>query len=457
MSFPVILIDSSTGSDTAASGAGPATALTGTAAATSGDGLTATLDGSPDLSSVLTDGTHVVWLNDTTANARNFAAITGKDNTAKTVTVSNAFAFSLTGKTWAIGGKRASIGSTTSRRLVEQSASGDWMPGWTVRFASGHAETLSAALTLRRAGNITDGPMRFEASPNAAVMPSLTWSANVSGLTISSSGKKIRGIKLRNTNATKSNAAILIGNAMQNVAVVKCTLGETGAGWLQGVSYAQNNHGTVEILCNDIGFCSVGVSCSSTSTIAGNYLHDLSSHGILGNSSHVIFAINNVFASIGGDGIRTSTAMATLAALSNTFDSVTGNGINILDVTPATEHVTIFNNNFSNVTGFGISWAVTAAAAEFVVSQIWNNNFYQCTAGVSNPADLVQEDQFGLDPQYVNAAGGDYTIGNSGLTSHGFPGSIGAASNHLSVGAIQPASGASSGGVSLVGNGGLVY
>src|SRR5262245_38170373 len=116
MPLPTILVDSTTGSDTAASGAGPATALTGSAASTSADGLTVTLDGSPDLTNVATDGSHAVFLNDSTAGARNFGKITAKDNVAKTVTVTNAFGASLSGKSWAIGGKRASIGSTTSTK-----------------------------------------------------------------------------------------------------------------------------------------------------------------------------------------------------------------------------------------------------------------------------------------------------------------------------------------------------
>ena len=172
MPFPTILIDSATGSDTAASGAGPATALTGPAAGTSADGLTVTLDGSPDLSGVATDGTHVLFLSDSTAGNRNFSRITAKDVAARTVTVAHAFGASLSGKPWAIGGRRASIGSATSRKLADNNVSaGDAMPGWKVRLASGHAETLSGALTWRRAGDTTDGPIVLEGEPGAGTMP----------------------------------------------------------------------------------------------------------------------------------------------------------------------------------------------------------------------------------------------------------------------------------------------
>lgn len=447
---PIILIDSATGSDTAASGAGPATALTGTAASTSADGLTVTLDGSPDLTNVLTDGTHVIWLNDVTVGARNFAAINGKDNITKTVTVVTAFNVSLSGRSWAIGGRRATIGSTNSRKLAEgNGTSGDWMPGWRCRFMSGHSETLTATLNLRRAGNATDGPMYLEAEPGAVVQPTLTWSSSSSGITAAGTGKRITGLKLRNTNATKSTfAAIAIGNAVQNLVIEKCTIGESGAHWANGIAYQLNNHGHIEIIGNEIGFCSsVGLSISGTSLIAGNYIHDTTSHGINFASTATAIIIGNVLAVIGEDAIRTGT-LGGVIAIGNTVHSVTGNGINILDVSLSSEHVSIYNNSFSSITGFGITWGVTADAAEFIATRISHNNFHNCTAGVSSPADLVQSGQLALDPLFVNAAGGNFTIGNSGLTSQGYPDSVGTATNHLGIGAIQP-SGSSGGGLIL--------
>src|SRR5574343_1935860 len=114
--YPVILVDSATGSDSAASGAGPATALTGTGAGTDAGGTVVSLDGSPSLAGVNTDGSHVIYLVDSTAGHRNFAAINDKNDTTKTVTVEQAFTGSLPAtKSWAIGGKRASIGAASSK------------------------------------------------------------------------------------------------------------------------------------------------------------------------------------------------------------------------------------------------------------------------------------------------------------------------------------------------------
>src|SRR3954470_959504 len=103
MALPTIAINSGTGSDTAASGAGPATALSGTGAATAASTTVTLLTDNPDLSGVATDGSAVIWVG--SSSGRQFAKITGVNNTAgvKTVTVSDAFANTESGKNWGIG------------------------------------------------------------------------------------------------------------------------------------------------------------------------------------------------------------------------------------------------------------------------------------------------------------------------------------------------------------------
>ncbi len=110
MAWPVVRLNNQTGSDTQASGAGPDPAIFGSSASTSSDGLTVDLSAdNPDLTNVATDGSHVIWVSGT--GGREYAQIVGKDNAAKTITVHSQTPFpaNLSGKTWAIGGKRATI------------------------------------------------------------------------------------------------------------------------------------------------------------------------------------------------------------------------------------------------------------------------------------------------------------------------------------------------------------
>jgi hypothetical protein len=140
---PTILIDNALGSDTAASGAGPAAALAGTAASTSANGLVVTLDGAPDLVNVATDGTHALWV--ATAAGRQYSPITARDNTAKTVTVANAYTANLTGQSWGLGGRRATLDHANTRTLL----AADVLAGWTVDIQeTGTDYTLSANLKV---------------------------------------------------------------------------------------------------------------------------------------------------------------------------------------------------------------------------------------------------------------------------------------------------------------------
>src|SRR5262245_26848761 len=100
MGLPIIRFNSSTGSDTAASGAGPGDGTTGGSTlsgasngSTNATGLIVTVP-SADLTNVLTDGSHVIYLADATAGNRNFGKITAKANSgtaSANVTVSDAF------------------------------------------------------------------------------------------------------------------------------------------------------------------------------------------------------------------------------------------------------------------------------------------------------------------------------------------------------------------------------
>ena len=74
--YPTVVFDVANGANApSASGAGPATALTGTSASTDAAGTVVTLDGSPDLSGVATNGSHVIYLNDTTSGNRRWSSI----------------------------------------------------------------------------------------------------------------------------------------------------------------------------------------------------------------------------------------------------------------------------------------------------------------------------------------------------------------------------------------------
>lgn len=440
MAYPTILIDSATGSDSAASGAGPTTALTGTAASTDVAGTVVTLDGSPDLSGVATDGSHVLYLAVATAGARNFSAITATDNSAKTVTVANAYTGSLSSLSWAIGGKRASIGSSTSIKLASNnSTAGDAMPGWTIQMASGHTETMSSSLDWRRAGDSTDGPIIFQGEPGAATRPVLTFSNNGNCIVCRGAGQVYQYFDMANTNATKT-------------ASVAVTSGSNGPAILRGLKIAHSTNkfwkgvsvgnGGYKVLDCEVGYCAnVGIDFANQLAIAHNcYIHHCTSHGIVISSAAIACnLIGNVIAYNGGDGVNSGLTGGSYAyaavVMHNTFHGNTGDGVEFTANSVRTFHDTDFYNNiFSYNGGYGVNYSGASAsdtAALFNLLIFRGNNFYQNTSGKYNLSPFTTSlDETTTSPSNVAISattdyagvtnGSDFSIGTN-LKATGYP------------------------------------
>lgn len=145
--YPKVIFDAASGSNAPnASGAGPTVALTGTQANT--DGTIVYLDGSPDLSGVATDGSHVLYLGDTRSGIRRWAAINASDNTAKTVNVEQTYTANNGPLSWAIGGELADMNDSESRRLWENTGTGDAGAQWSFGIKSAE-QVITSRLTIR--------------------------------------------------------------------------------------------------------------------------------------------------------------------------------------------------------------------------------------------------------------------------------------------------------------------
>ena len=207
MAYPTILMDSTNGSDSNASGAGPTTAITSTSASTSADGLTVTIPNA-DLTDVVTDGSHAVYI-----SGEGLRSITGKADSGLStanVTVGTAFSFSLTGQTAAIGGVRQYLfGSTKSE--IESSLEA----GWTISLAAGHSETTSGATNTFNVGDTRSNPISIigDESNRANFVSSIN-AFNVHFDFISS-----HGLVVKNCNFEGYRGADTSGNGDSNLVV----------------------------------------------------------------------------------------------------------------------------------------------------------------------------------------------------------------------------------------------
>ncbi|MCH8096444.1 MAG: hypothetical protein IID53_05150, partial [Proteobacteria bacterium] len=167
MVLSVLTYNASSGSDTAASGAGPSTAITGSSA-TNGAGNIVNLDGTPDLSGVAVND--IIWVNVSGVNI-NLSRITAVDDGADTVTTEDLTVLGG-GVTWAIGGKRKTLENNTSKMDWEDSKA-----GWRFVFEAG---TYSITKDIDPGvGDDTNGPVEFVSSDPGVVLPIFDITTNI--------------------------------------------------------------------------------------------------------------------------------------------------------------------------------------------------------------------------------------------------------------------------------------
>jgi len=170
MALPTLEYNSSTGSDTAASGAGPATAVTGSSAAHTGGSpsTTITLTNTPDLSGVATDGSAAIFLA-TSSGSRHLSKITGVDDGADTVTVEDSFNIAAgSAVNYAIGGKRQTLIADTSRPDWDDTAA-----GWTFALDGTFDINTTSGTMDPAAGTLALGPTVIKKSASASGRPVL--------------------------------------------------------------------------------------------------------------------------------------------------------------------------------------------------------------------------------------------------------------------------------------------
>ncbi len=424
MATPVILINSATGSDTLASGAGPGTALTGTAGATDGAGTTVTLDNGTNLTGVATDGSHVLYFSDATAGHKNFTSITGSAGSGgptPTVTVSPALTISLSGKSWAIGGKRASLLGGASTRLTNNNGgTGDAQAGWILRMESGHSETTASRWDVRTANSSTaNGAIIIEGVAGAAVMPVITTSSDVvtrNGYTI------LRNFALTNTGTNNPFIVANAGSGSCRIEGMKLT-GAAGTGTIIALGSGY------QLIGNTILNGTTGVTAGQNTQILNNVISGGSSDGISrsGDCSGIMIA-GNIIKAMGGDGIditQTRTdGFASYSIVGNTINGCTGSGIQISGDNEALRATTILNNILSNNGAYGLKFVdsetVTNLQARGII--VLGNNTFNNSSGDYLPADvgdLYQQGDSGLDPQFVSTTT-DLSIGTN-LKAQGYP------------------------------------
>jgi hypothetical protein len=456
MALPVIIVDSATGSDATSSGAGPGdgttsgSVLSGTTnASTNGTGLIVTLPAGTDLSNVLTDGSHVIFLNDSTAGARNFGKITasaGSGGATPTVTVANAFGLTLSSKSWAIGGKRASLGgSTTSYKLIENNAAaGDALPGWTIRFKSGHTESRAGRYNILCSGDTTTGFIYIEGESGAAVRPNLTSTAGDTAITCEPASY----IWMRHFNVTASAQGVRNWNGTFNRFEDIYVSGGTGYAFRVLLSDKMWN-------CRAVGNSGDGVQMSGSAWgaihVESCYFKNCGTYGIhilAGDGGSIIR--DCIIEGGSSDGIHVDSfggaSEAGWLIDGCTIYNNAGDGIDVANNASNFKGASIINCIVAKNGGYGIN----VNAAGLVAMQTYNFVIRNCAYGTGTTVNAsgtvstagIDDDSVTVDPQFVDPANGNFMIGPN-LKALGFSslspigGVLGVTRTFVDIGAAQ--------------------
>lgn len=459
MATVTITYNSSTGSDTAASGSGPATAITGTNA-TNGTGNVVNLDGSPDLSGVAVND--VIWISVSGAT-RNLSRITAVDNTLKTVTTEDTF--TLTGNSWAIGGKRQTFINNTSNEDWK-----DWKSSWRVELDDGTYNDNGVGITPTDPGSEANGYLEIVASASATGRPTVQHtSGNYRTIYLTAGSERIllQGLTIHNSVDWVGASPIYSGGSSAIINVLGCeittsaTTNDPTAVYISGTS-------VVNFVGNYLhGGFGYGFEFSSgtraTGYIWGNWIDGVNNHGfyMLGPSSYAERSIQfNIISNVGGSGIYSVAEANTESPIiaNNTIYNSTNDGINISG-TLTNMTFNVRNNILVSNGGYGLN-ATSATIGAHVFANY--NAFYSNTSGeINNATDQGNNITLTGDP-FTASGSSDFTLNNTsgaGADCRGaaFPTSFGFGSmtNSMDLGALQAViTGGSGGGIKLAGAGG---
>lgn len=400
MALPAIIFNTGTGSDTAASGAGPASPLSGTGASTTAasNGVDLSAD-APDLSGVATDGSAAIWVD--ASSGREFNKITAVNNGTKIVTCQSNYANTESSRGWGIGGKRATFTNSLAAFV-------DAFAGW--HFVLEDNQSISAAITYSAVGNTTDGWIIMRSSVEGTTR-TITQTTNAAHF--SQSGlERFIDIKFDNSaGEPKTSAMVFSGNAA--VDLIRCIIGDpTNKVYRGWTTASEGTHLLDCIVQNCLDQMSSG---NAHLTLEGCVIRNNTSHGASHGTQSSRYK-NCLIYGNGGNGITCSSG--NLDVQNCVIWNNTSDGIEYTNV----GRPIIINNHICKNGGYGLlgSAAGQALIETFINCNNFGNGSSANTSGarsnfVAGPNDVS------VEPNFVDPDNGDFRVRNSATWGAGFP------------------------------------
>ncbi len=383
---PTIKINSGTGSDTQASGAGPSTLITGTLAATHTN-TTVNITDAVNLGGVAIDGTAALWV--ASSSGRRWSKITGISGSsgAWVVTVGDAYANTESGKTWGIGGKRAGLDNSTQLGY-------DIRAGWVIDIQTDLTITANFVCAPNVVSNLTT-----YFSSTSGTRPTITTSTNsIFGIGTASSSPSqganslvISNIHFKSTAGTPGTGIgqVGLGAASVYITVSDCVVEGFATGIKDSDAGSNNFTRGFSIENTEVKSCGTGVDMGFGARLTGCYIHGCTTKGlnVVGTGSYDITLNGCIFDSNAFTGA--DLAPANLAAVvidhcdftNTTTSSGIGAGLR-LNYSQAASTI-IRNSIFYGNSIYGISAVSTNIDPYFVTTCAFGSN---ATADAQSPA-----------------------------------------------------------------------
>lgn len=431
--FPTITINSSTGSDTTASGDG-GVSCTGTATSVNSTTIALTITGGT-LTGVAQDGSAVLWI-----SGVGFVRISTTNIGAVTVVVETAL--TCTAATFAIGGARATINGTESLRLfaatatpTASGASGQW--SIVVADAS---ISISASITMAfTAGN---GCLNIRGS-SASSRCVWTQSSSATHFTFNAANRiRLSNFQFKNSNGTPLEVGTCSATTM--LIYDNCICGDSGgSNPPKSLHTRTGNVATIVLINTSVLRCTgIGITGAANVTLIGSEISRCGGVGI-SNSNNSLTIIDSVVSWNTGSNVTNSVAFGILLK-NSTFDSAQGVGDGVTLSGNNLFNATIINCNFTSNGTSGTAYGLNlSGTAPHDIVDKFNNFFGNRTAAVNG--FTVDASDLALDPGYTNNAVGtrNYSVGTN-MKSAGFPASTGAmaagqlgCTSYVDIGAAQ--------------------
>jgi hypothetical protein len=450
---PTITFNTSTGSDSLASGAGPATAINDVTESStvtySGTGpYTITFSSATDLSGVVADGSHVLYL--ATSTGRRFFNITAVDDGADTVDVTEAPAGTTSGLSWAIGGKRATLDDTNSRLIFSADNTGRWI------IELEDDQTLTTALLFTFPDNRGADTSSFQ-SDTPGTRRTITCTIDDPVIRIQTNIQNVfSDLILKNSlSGTKTDAQGVECSTAVELTFHRCIFGDPAGvdNLYSGLERTGNSgrfyfYDTLFINCetNGVGLTWQYQFYHSCAFIGNAY----GWRGFPNGNVETAMFVNCLFSNNTLDGMFIDNISPGYYYVINcTFADNTGSGIRQDATTGVWRQVVIQHSIFANNGDYGLEFANEAQNQPLDYNNFFGNTTGDRLNAVAGPNDTTFDPEFVLTGQ-GDSLDNDYTPTNASLTTHYTTGlGVIGSKSYKQSGAIIPAAPAGGGPVNV--------